>query len=120
VADTLDPVNGLETDGVRTYTLWGELGAQLGPPAWAALHDSDEQRTAPGKETLQFAIGEEPTVIIIDEIAQHLRQLASSGTTDVPSWVTARKRLRDASRRLSLSVGHGAEPGSRGVSAISP
>ncbi len=83
VADTLDPVNGLETDGVRTYTLWGELGAQLGPAAFAALKDSDEQRTAPGKETLQLAIGDEPTVIIIDEIAQHLRQLASSGNSDV-------------------------------------
>lgn len=83
VADTLDPVNGLETDGVRTYTLWGELGVQLGPTAFAELKNSDEQRTAPGKETLESAIGDDPTVIIIDEIAQHLRQLASSGNSDI-------------------------------------
>jgi hypothetical protein len=83
VADTLDPVNGLDTDGIRTYTLWGELGAQLGSAAYDVLKESDEQRTAPGKETLQLAVGDEPTVIIIDEIAQHLRQLASSGNTDI-------------------------------------
>src|SRR2546422_859481 len=27
VADTLDPVNGLETNGFVTHTIWGELGA---------------------------------------------------------------------------------------------
>ena len=83
VADTLDPVNGLETNGLVTHTLWGELGAQLGSSAYEELRRSDETRTAPGKETLQAAIGDRPTVIIIDEIAQHLRQLVSSGEPEV-------------------------------------
>lgn len=83
VADTLDPLNGLETNGIVTHTLWGEMGAQLGPDASDILRWSDEERTAPGKETLGAAIGGRPTVIIIDEIAQHLRQLASSGNADV-------------------------------------
>jgi hypothetical protein len=82
VADTLDPLNGLETNGVRTHTLWGEMAAQLGPDAYEALRQSDEERTAPGKVVLAEAIGNTPTVVIIDEIAQHLRQLTSSGNED--------------------------------------
>ena len=89
VADTLDPVNGLETNGLTTHTLWGELGAQLSSAAYDALRRSDEERTAPGKETLAAVVGDEPTIIIIDEIAQHLRQLASSGNAEV-------RRIADA------------------------
>jgi len=47
VADTLDPVNGLETNGFVTHTLWGELGAQLGPSAYEELRRSDETRAGP-------------------------------------------------------------------------
>src|ERR1039457_700325 len=79
VGDTLDPENGLETNGILSYTMWGEIGAQLGSDAWHALSESDAQRTAPGKITLQEAVGTRPTVIIIDEIALYLRQLSSSG-----------------------------------------
>ncbi len=83
VADTLDPVNGLETNARRTWTLWGEIGAQLGAGAFEALRASDAERTAPGKATLAAAVGDRPTIIIIDEIAQYLRQLTSSGNADV-------------------------------------
>lgn len=83
VADTLDPENGLETNGIRTWTLWGEIAAQLGPAAYAHLRASDEGRTAPGKATWEAIVGNEPTIFVIDEIAHHLRQLTSSGNPDV-------------------------------------
>ena len=51
VADTLDPASGLETNGVRTHTIWGEIAAQLGPEAYAQVKANDEQRTAPGRAT---------------------------------------------------------------------
>jgi hypothetical protein len=38
VADTLDPVNGLVTNGLRSFTLWGEIGAQLGVEALVSRH----------------------------------------------------------------------------------
>lgn len=82
VGDTLDPENGLETNGIRSFTIWGEIGAQLGPHAWKELAESDASRTAPGKVTLEKAVGKRPTVIIIDEIAQYLRQLGSSGKAE--------------------------------------
>jgi hypothetical protein len=83
VGDTLDPTNGLMTNGHRTFTLWGEIGAQLGDRAFQQMRSSDGSRTAPGKETLAEMVGDEPTIIIIDELAQHLRQLTSAGDPDV-------------------------------------
>lgn len=89
VADSLDPVNGLKTNGLKSFTLWGEIGAQLGAEAFEKLRMSDEQRTAPSKEVLADAVGNAPTIIIIDEIAQHLRQLTSSGNEDVRRMAAA-------------------------------
>lgn len=83
VGDALDPVNGLETNGITSFTLWGEVGAQLGPAAHAELAESDRQRTAPGTETLRKALAGKRTVVIIDEIAQYLRQVAEAGNEDV-------------------------------------
>ena len=91
VGDSLDPVNGLTTNGLTTYTLWGEIGRQLGPEAWALIQTSDEARTAPGKQVWLDMFGATPTVIVIviDEIAQYLRQLASSARPDVNQMAKA-------------------------------
>jgi hypothetical protein len=83
VGDQLDPVNGVSTGGRTTFTLWGEIGAQLVEAAFGVLEKSDVERTAPSKETLARAFGDVPTIIIIDEIAQYLRQLTSAGSEDV-------------------------------------
>ena len=84
VGDTLDPVNGLrDTDGVTTWTLWGEIARQLGPAAWELVAASDEARTSCGKQVWLDVFGETPTVIVIDEIAQYLRRLGTSGDEQV-------------------------------------
>ena len=83
VGDSLDPVTGVTTNGITTRTIWGEIGAQLGPEAYEALKKNDEQLSPPGKATWAAAVGEEPTVIVIDELAAHLRQLVASGNEDV-------------------------------------
>ena len=80
---SLDPVNGLTTGAVTTRTLWGEIARQLGPGAWERVRASDEARTAPGKQTWLEAIGADPTVIVIDELAYHIRQLGSSADPGV-------------------------------------
>lgn len=79
VGDALDPVAGLSTNGVRTYTIWGEMAAQIGPDAVAVMTKNDEERSAPGTRTILESFGGEPTIVIIDEIAQHLRQAIESG-----------------------------------------
>lgn len=80
VGDALDPVNGVRgDDGVTTWTLWGEIARQLGPEAWSLVASSDEARTGCGKQVWLDVFGDTPTVIVIDEVAQYLRRLGTSG-----------------------------------------
>ncbi|MGC4758818.1 DUF499 domain-containing protein [Micromonospora trifolii] len=83
VGDALDPVAGVETNGIRTYTLWGEMAAQAGLDAYAVVAANDAERTAPGTATIKEAFGRKPAIVIIDEIAKYLRQVTSSGSEDV-------------------------------------
>nr|WP_012476995.1 DUF499 domain-containing protein [Rhodococcus sp. NS1]ABI79395.1 putative protein kinase, ATPase [Rhodococcus sp. NS1] len=83
VGDALDPVAGVETGGHRTYTLWGEMAAQIGDGAFDVMKASDVERTAPGTATIKSALGGRPTIVIIDEIAKYIRQVTSSGSEDV-------------------------------------
>ncbi len=83
VGDALDPVAGVQTNGQRTYTLWGEMAAQIGAHAYGVLEANDRERSAPGTHTIVDAFGGQPTIVIIDEIAQYLRQVTSAGSEDV-------------------------------------
>lgn len=83
VGDALDPTAGVDTNGHRTYTLWGEMAAQIGDAAYDAIAANDAQRTAPGTATIKEAFGGNPTIVIIDEIAKYIRQVTSSGSEDV-------------------------------------
>ena len=82
VGSDLDPAEGIVHDGVRTWTLWGELawqvGASTGGPeggrrAYEHLRRSDEAVAAPGTASLERAVGDRPTLIMFDEIARYLR-----------------------------------------------
>ncbi|MCB9118705.1 MAG: ATP-binding protein [Caldilinea sp.] len=84
VGSDLDPANGVyhETDDIRTYTLWGELAYQLGGRKGYLKHaeKSDVERAAPGTGLFEQIIGDRPTLIMIDEIARHLRAAAAVET----------------------------------------
>lgn len=71
VGSDLDPTNGMDHGDATTYTLWGEIAYQLG--GYHHMRNSDLQRTAPGTGVLDRIIGDAPTLIMIDEIARHLR-----------------------------------------------
>ena len=82
VGSDLDPAEGIAHSTVRTRTLWGELAWQLGSSAKGAeggadayehVRKSDEGLLAPGTQTLERVIGDRPTLIMLDEIARHLR-----------------------------------------------
>ncbi len=85
VGDQLDPLNGLTnpSSGVTTFTFWGEIARQLSPEVWQRFERSDHARTAPGKQLWMDAFEQRPTLIVIDELAVHLAQLASSQNPDV-------------------------------------
>ncbi len=85
VGDRLDPVNGLNdpSTGISTYTFWGEVARQLGPEVWSCFERSDRERTPPGKQLWTDAFERGPALIVIDELAVHLAQLATSQNPDV-------------------------------------
>lgn len=75
VGTDLSPSDGLlHADGVRTFTLWGELAYQIGAQeGYALARQSDQDRAAPGTGLFAELIAERPTLIMIDEIARHMR-----------------------------------------------
>ncbi len=74
VGSDLQPRDGLDHGEVTTYTLWGELAYQLGgATGYALAAGSDQDRSAPGTGLLEKLVSDEPTLIMLDEVARHLR-----------------------------------------------
>ncbi len=74
VGPDIGVADGVDHGDVRTYTLWGEAAYQLGGAAgYEEVRKSDEQRTAPSTQPWEKLIGDQPALIMIDEIGQYLR-----------------------------------------------
>src|SRR5690606_6139279 len=76
------------------YTLWGELAYQLaGQQGYALVADSEQTKTAPGSVILESIVGEKPTLIMLDEIARHLRSAktvpTATGKSDLAEQTVA-------------------------------
>ena len=66
--------DGVDHGDLRTYTLWGEMAYQLGgAAAYEEVRKSERDRTAPSTQPWEKLIGDEPALIMIDEIAEYLR-----------------------------------------------
>lgn len=81
----LDPVSGVyhAENGVTTYTLWGEIAYQIGGiEGYQLLRGSDEQRVSPGTSVLERLLRGQPTLIILDEVARHLRAAKATQVMD--------------------------------------
>ena len=69
-----------DPDAPKTKTMWGELAYQLfGQEGYEFLRENDEQRSPPGSQKLErlFSRHENPSLILIDEIAAYLEQAAA-------------------------------------------
>jgi L-alanine-DL-glutamate epimerase-like enolase superfamily enzyme len=63
-------------DGLRAYSLWGDLAYQLaGPEGYRRVENSDREHVAPGAETIRDLFGGEPALIMIDEVSVDLRKV---------------------------------------------
>ncbi|TVQ60424.1 MAG: ATP-binding protein [Spirulina sp. DLM2.Bin59] len=72
----LDPENGVyhRETGITTKTLWGEIAYQVGGiRGYELLKGSDDSGISPGTSVLEQLTNGKPTVIILDELARHLR-----------------------------------------------
>lgn len=76
--ENADPANGRRlSDSVRAFSPWGELAFALADEAgYRLVEQSDKEGIAPGADTLRELLGNEPALILIDEIAPYLRKVA--------------------------------------------
>ena len=77
--ENADPSNGRRmAAGHLAYTPWGEIASALGGKAgYERMRRSDEDRTAPGADTLRELFGDEPTLVLLDELSVYLRKVGS-------------------------------------------
>lgn len=75
--ENADPANGRALGGgVLAFTPWGEIAYALaGKPGYERVRQSDEDRVAPGSETIRNLFGDDPTLILLDELAVYLRKV---------------------------------------------
>lgn len=77
--ENADPANGRKMkEGLLAYTPWGEIAFALaGEDGYARVRRSDESRIAPGAETLRELFGQEPVLILLDELSVYLRKVCN-------------------------------------------
>lgn len=61
---------GTAADPLKGKTPWGAIAEQLG--RYKLLKDHDEGRRTPGKDLLHQLLGDEPVLILMDEVAQYV------------------------------------------------
>ncbi len=89
--ENADPTNGrlLET-GLRAYTPWGEIAHALaGKNGYALIRKSDESGVAPGADTIKELFGDQPVLILIDELSVYLRKLKARDRAQAGGQLTA-------------------------------
>lgn len=60
---------GTKPDPLKGRTLWGEIAYQLG--RYDLVKEHDEKRVSPGKDVLSKVLGDEPVLILVDELAEY-------------------------------------------------
>ncbi|MDE2870422.1 MAG: DUF499 domain-containing protein [Gemmatimonadota bacterium] len=77
--ENADPANGrMLENGVLAKTPWGELAHALaGKQGFERVRASDEKHMAPGASTLRELFGDQPTLILLDELSVYLRSVQS-------------------------------------------
>ena len=77
--ENADPANGrMLENGVLAKTPWGELAHALaGKQGFERVRTSDEKHMAPGASTLRELFGDQPTLILLDELSVYLRSVQS-------------------------------------------
>lgn len=64
--------------GVTVRTLWGDLAYQLdGKVGYELIRENDENRTSPGAELIGTLLGEDPILILIDELSLYYEKASA-------------------------------------------
>ena len=70
--ENADAANGRPMgDGVRAFTPWGEIAYRLaGKTGYEIVRKSDQDRIAPGTDTIWELFGNDPVLIVVDELGE--------------------------------------------------
>ena len=105
--ENADPANGRAMgDGIFAHTPWGEIAYGLaGTAGFERLRRSDEQMVAPGAETIAELFGDQPTLILLDELSVYLRKAmkAAPGSGEqLTAFLTSLFKAVESSNRAAL------------------
>jgi hypothetical protein len=77
--ENADPANGISPPAdpdLRIRSLWGEMAYRLaGRLGYERVRVSDETHTAPGADAIRDLFGNQPTLILLDEVSTYLRKV---------------------------------------------
>ena len=84
--ENVDPLSGTELDdaGNRAKSLTGHVAYHLGgPQALEQFREHDNRLTDPGAENFRRLIGDQPTLILVDELVQWVDRVLQLGELNV-------------------------------------
>ena len=91
-------VQGRVMDGRPVQTMWGMLAAQLGCYDVVAHHDAT--RGAPGGDVIAQMLGDQPTLLLLDEVLKYLERASAEPVLDS----TLGRQVQDFLQSLSVEV----------------
>jgi len=108
--EKFDALTGKEVDGPasaeasagkqRIRTMWGWLAWQLGEDAFALVRQHDEQKVSPGGDVIAKLLGDQPTLLLLDEVLKYLEKAAGDRVVDS----THERQAKDFLQSLSVEV----------------
>lgn len=98
--EKFDALTGKEVDGQRVRTIWGWLAWQLGQDAFALVQEHDERRVAPGGDVIADLLGDQPTLLLLDEVLNYLERALGEPVGES----TLERQTKDFLRSLSVEV----------------
>lgn len=105
--ENADPANGLRLEpDLLTRSLWGEMAYRLaGRAGFERVRMGDEKHIAPGADTIAELFGDEPVLILIDEVSVYLRRAArafSEGVNQFSAFIHALIKAVSATPKAAL------------------
>ena len=98
-------------DGVLAHTPWGEIAYQLGGEDGYRRVDDSKSASAPGADTIRELLGNEPSLILLDELAVYLRRAMqhpgaeAQFTAFLTSLIKAVEETSNAALIFTLALG---------------
>lgn len=91
-------IQGKTVNGQVVCTLWGNIAAQLGCYSLVEYHDRN--RVAPGGDVIQEMLGDQPTLILLDEVLKYIERASAESVGDS----TLGRQSQDFLQSLSVEV----------------